>query len=109
VRLARVSDGSAAFPVEDAYRILSGTARNCSGGARRGQLALLRGGRRRLVWECDPTGRCPAVARPAMGGIKREAATSTRGAGASLTEDLIDGGFYRVTPTALAGAGRGAA
>ena len=51
------------------------------------------------VWECDPKGRRRAVARPAMGVFKHEAAAvDPRGKRVYLTEDLGDGGFYRFTP-----------
>ena len=51
------------------------------------------------MWECDPKGRGGAVARPAMGVFKHEAAAvDPRGKRVYLTEDLGDGGFYRFTP-----------
>ena len=86
--------------VEDAYRILSGTTQNCSGGGTPWGTWLsceeVEEGR---VWECDPSGRRRAVAHPAMGIFKHEAAAvdaaNTR---VYLTEDLIDGGLYRYTP-----------
>jgi uncharacterized protein len=87
--------------VEDAYRILSGTTQNCSGGGTPWGTWLsceeVEDGR---VWECDPGGRGRAVAHPAMGIFKHEAAavdpTDRR---VYLTEDLHDGGLYRYTPT----------
>jgi uncharacterized protein len=86
--------------IADAYRILSGTTQNCSGGGTPWATWLsceeVEGG---LVWECDPTGRRPAVGRPAMGIFKHEAAAvDPRGRCVYLTEDLMDGGFYRFTP-----------
>ncbi len=86
--------------VEDAYRILSGTTQNCSGGGTPWGTWLsceeVEDGR---VWECDPSGRRRAVAHPAMGVFKHEAAAvDPRARRVYLTEDLIDGGLYRYTP-----------
>ena len=53
-----------------------------------------------LVWECDPAGKRRGLARPAMGTFKHEAAAvDPRGKRIYLTEDLMDGGVYRFTPT----------
>ncbi|MBA2440322.1 MAG: DUF839 domain-containing protein [Thermoleophilaceae bacterium] len=87
--------------VADAYRILEGTTQNCSGGGTPWGTWLsceeVNDGR---VWECDPAGRRKAVVRPAMGVFKHEAAAvDPRGRRVYLTEDLIDGGFYRFTPS----------
>jgi uncharacterized protein len=86
--------------VEDAYRILSGTLQNCSGGGTPWGTWLsceeVEGGH---VWECDPSGRRAAVKLPALGAFKHEAAAvDPRGRRVYLTEDLPDGGFYRFTP-----------
>jgi secreted PhoX family phosphatase len=86
--------------IEDAYRILGGTVQNCSGGGTPWGTWLsceeVEGGH---VWECDPSGRRKAVKLPAMGAFKHEAAAvDPRGKRVYLTEDLIDGGFYRFTP-----------
>jgi uncharacterized protein len=86
--------------IVDAYRILSGTLQNCSGGGTPWGTWLsceeVEGG---FVWECDPTGRHKAVRLPALGAFKHEAAAvDPRGKRVYLTEDLIDGGFYRFTP-----------
>jgi uncharacterized protein len=86
--------------VQDAYRILSGTIQNCSGGATPWGTWLsceeVEDGR---VWECDPAGRKRAVAHPAMGIFKHEAAAvDARERRVYLTEDLVDGGLYRYTP-----------
>ncbi len=91
--------------VADAYRILDGTAQNCSGGGTPwGTWLSCEEVEDGLVWECDPTGRRKAVSHPAMGVFKHEAAAvDPRGKRVYLTEDLIDGRFYRFTPSALAG------
>jgi uncharacterized protein len=86
--------------VRDAYPILSGTSRNCSGGGTPWGTWLsceeVEEGR---VWECDPAGRRAAVPHPAMGIFKHEAAAvDQRRRCIYLTEDLIDGGLYRYTP-----------
>jgi secreted PhoX family phosphatase len=86
--------------VRDAYRILSGTTQNCSGGGTPWGTWLsceeVEDGR---VWECDPAGRKRAVPHPAMGIFKHEAAAvDERARRVYLTEDLIDGGLYRYTP-----------
>jgi uncharacterized protein len=83
-----------------AHRILSGTSQNCSGGGTPWGTWLsceeVEDGR---VWECDPSGRRRAVALPAMGIFKHEAAAvDARGRRVYLTEDLVDGGLYRFTP-----------
>ena len=86
--------------VRGAHRILSGTTQNCSGGGTPWGTWLsceeVEDGR---VWECDPAGRRRAVAHPAMGIFKHEAAAvDARARCIYLTEDLIDGGLYRYTP-----------
>lgn len=86
--------------LRDAYRILSGTSQNCSGGGTPWGTWLsceeVEDGR---VWECDPGGRRPTVAHAAMGIFKHEAAAvDARRRRVYLSEDLIDGGLYRFTP-----------
>jgi uncharacterized protein len=86
--------------VRDAYRILSGTTQNCSGGSTPWGTWLsceeVEDGR---VWECDPSGRRRAVPHAAMGIFKHEAAAvDAEERRVYMTEDLIDGGLYRFTP-----------
>jgi secreted PhoX family phosphatase len=52
------------------------------------------------MWECDPRGQAPAVARPGMGAFQHEAAAvdPVRKV-VYLTEDRTDGCFYRYRPT----------
>ena len=86
--------------VADAYRILSGTTHNCSGGGTPwGTWLSCEEVDDGLVWECDPAGRREAVSHPAMGVFKHEAAAvDPNGKRVYLTEDLADGRFYRYTP-----------
>jgi secreted PhoX family phosphatase len=89
-------DGS----IADAYRILDGTAQNCSGGATPwGTWLSCEEVQNGNVYECDPTGRRKAVVRPAMGVFKHEAAAvDPRGRHVYMTEDWENGGFYRFSP-----------
>jgi secreted PhoX family phosphatase len=86
--------------IADAYRILGAPSRsNCGGGPTPWGTWLTceeyDGG---LVWECDPTGRQPAVARPALGVFSHEAvAVDLERRQVYLTEDKRDGCFYRFT------------
>jgi secreted PhoX family phosphatase len=87
--------------IEDAYRILGGTVHNCSGGATPwGTWLSCEEFDDGFVWECDPHGRRPAEKRAALGRFKHEAgAVDPENRRIYLTEDLIDGRFYRFTPT----------
>ncbi|HEY1274421.1 MAG TPA: alkaline phosphatase PhoX [Thermoleophilaceae bacterium] len=86
--------------IRAAYRILGGTSQNCSGGGTPWGTWLsceeIESG---LVWECDPGGAGKAVSHAAMGIFKHEAAAvDPDRRRVYLTEDLIDGRFYRFTP-----------
>jgi secreted PhoX family phosphatase len=84
----------------DAYRILDGTQTNCAGGATPWRTWL--SGEEYpegQVWECDPAGRRPGRALPALGRFEHEAAAvDPKDRRVYLTEDVPDGRFYRFTP-----------
>ena len=87
--------------VIDSYPILEGTSTNCAGGKTPWQTWLsceeIDDGQ---VYECDPFGISPAVARPALGIFKHEAvAVDPENQLLYLTEDKPDGGFYRFRPS----------
>ena len=88
--------------ITSAYRILAGTNSNCAGGPTPwGTWLSCEEYDAGLVWECDPAGRLPAVARPELGVFSHEAAAvEPAGRQLYLTEDKGDGGFYRFTPSA---------
>jgi hypothetical protein len=85
--------------VVGAYPILADTNINCAGGLTPWHTWLsceeiARG----QVFECDPWGEVEAVARPALGVFKHEAAAVDPERGhVYLTEDVEDGRFYRFT------------
>lgn len=86
--------------IVDAYRILSGTNRNCAGGSTPWGTWLsceeIDFGR---VFECDPIGVTAAVARDALGYFKHEAvAVDTKHGHLYMTEDESDGRLYRFVP-----------
>jgi uncharacterized protein len=85
--------------IADAYRILEGTRVNCAGGPTPwGTWLSCEEHTRGQVWECDPTGKNPAVARPALGLFEHEAvAVDGDGKHVYLSEDNAQGGFYRFT------------
>jgi secreted PhoX family phosphatase len=84
-----------------AQRILAKTARNCGGGSHNGRWLSCEENKNGLVWEVDPFGAVPAVARSAMGKFHHEAvASDTERRCLYLTEDQPDGRSYRFTPDA---------
>ena len=91
-------DGS----IVDAYRICEGSNSNCAGGPTpwgtwlSGEENSAENGR---IWECDPTGRRPAVAHEAMGRWAHEAAAvDPADERVYLTQDHPEGLLYRFTP-----------
>jgi len=85
----------------DCYRILSGTTRNCAGGATpwNSWLSCEESGDAGQVYECDPFGRKAALVRPSLGAFNHEAVAVDRQTGMLyLTEDQPDGCLYRFVP-----------
>jgi secreted PhoX family phosphatase len=92
------SDGT----VQSAYRILSGTSRNCAGGTTPWGtwLSCEENGSSGRVWECDPMGASAAIVHPAMGSFNHEAAVCDPvGQIVYLTEDTTTGKLRRFRPT----------
>jgi secreted PhoX family phosphatase len=88
---------SAEGDIVDAYRLLEGTNLNCAGGVTPwGTWLSCEEQPNGQVHECDPLGGREAIARPAMGVFEHEAvAIDAANQHAYLTEDLVDGRFYR--------------
>jgi hypothetical protein len=86
----------------DAYPILRGTSRNCSGGATPwGSWLSCEETETGRVWECDPLGVNAAEMRPALGVFRHEAvAVDPLNRKLYMTEDQPDGCLYRFTPFA---------
>jgi hypothetical protein len=100
--------------ITDAYRILSNTRSNCSGGPTPWGTWLSceeydnpeegRG----AVFECDPSRASQGVRLPSLGLFNHEAAcVDPAGQQIYLTEDASDGGLYRFTPEAYPDLTRG--
>ncbi len=86
--------------IVDAGSCLTGTTLNCGGGATPwGTWLSGEEYGNGQIWECDPIGAAPAVARPGMGVFPHEAAACHVGEQAVyLTEDRSNGGLYRFIP-----------
>jgi uncharacterized protein len=86
--------------VVDAYRILSGTQSNCSGGETPWNTWLsCEEHDQGHTWDCDIFGQKDPVELPALGTFSHEAAcVDPIGERVYQTEDEGDSGFYRFTP-----------
>lgn len=86
--------------VIDAYPVLQGTNNNCAGGVTPwGTWLSCEENFLGFVYECDPTGLNPPIRLPGMGQFSHEAAAvDPIGKAIYLTEDTVDGAFYRFRP-----------
>ena len=86
--------------IAGAFSIASGTSRNCSGGMTPwGTWLTCEETPFGRVYECDPSRADSAVARPALGAFRHEAAVVDPVTGdVHLTEDRPDGRLYRFVP-----------
>lgn len=88
--------------IADAYRILSGTSRNCAGGPTPwgNWLSCEENGSSGRVYECNPQQPGQGVERPLLGSFNHEAAAVDAMTGhVYLTEDDPQGRLYRFVPT----------
>jgi hypothetical protein len=94
---AGVLEFAADGTITDAYRILGNTTFNCSGCVTPwGTWLSCEEWPSGQVWECDPSGRDSAIARPTLGLFSHEAtAVDSERRMIYMTEDMPDGRFYR--------------